>query len=335
MKPQESTPHISVVVLTHNRKKALEGCLASLFNQTYHADKFEIIVADDGSSDGTNALVEDLRKKHLNLKYVYQKNQGVAAARNAGIKNAAGEIIAFVADDYSLPPHYLSTVEQFFIDYPNAMIVRFKIIGSDDSFVGRAAQLHYQANFVKRADGYKFPETKHWLGELKKYLSKAEMKEEAIKPVNVEAAGAAAFKKEVFEHVGLFDPSLKRTEDSDIGIRLIKNGIEIYYNPHLSVIHKHSPLLRDQLKKFFWMGYHRYYYLKKYNPKAPLPFLLRLRHKMVGIFLAPFWIARQAENEKDFIPYLPIIYLLHTTSHIGFYSAAFGNVVFRRPGKPR
>lgn len=91
--------NISIVVPTYNRKEKLKVCLESLFRQDYPQENFEIIVVDDGSSDGTKEMVADLSKKRPNLKFVSQLHRGPAAARNLGIKEAGAEIVGFTDND--------------------------------------------------------------------------------------------------------------------------------------------------------------------------------------------------------------------------------------------
>jgi len=87
---------ISVIIPTFNRKKELIKALKSVLRQTY--SDFELLIIDDGSTDGTREKV----KKFLGdkrIKYFYQENSGVSCARNLGIKKAKGEYIAFLDSD--------------------------------------------------------------------------------------------------------------------------------------------------------------------------------------------------------------------------------------------
>lgn len=94
---------VSVVIPTYNRAGSLVRAVESVLTQTY--SELEVIVVDDGSTDDTAAVVENLQKHHgLRLKYVYQTNRGVSAARNRGINQASGEYISFLdSDDYIYP----------------------------------------------------------------------------------------------------------------------------------------------------------------------------------------------------------------------------------------
>ena len=91
---------VSAVVPTYNRKEDLKKCVMALVTQTYPQDKFEIIICDDSSIDGTKEVVDVLRSKNKNIHYLLSKeNLGPAHARNLGIEKAKGEIIAFTDDD--------------------------------------------------------------------------------------------------------------------------------------------------------------------------------------------------------------------------------------------
>jgi glycosyltransferase involved in cell wall biosynthesis len=96
-------PAVTVIIPTYNRQAFVVKAVNSVLNQT--SKDFEIIVVDDGSTDATRAVLEP----YLNqIKYVYQTNAGVSAARNAGIALATGEWIAFLDSDDEWAPHFLA-----------------------------------------------------------------------------------------------------------------------------------------------------------------------------------------------------------------------------------
>lgn len=92
-------PKISVIVPVYKTEKTVERCLQSIIRQTFH--DIEIIVVDDGSPDNAITIVGRLAEQDPRIKIIHQKNQGLGAARNTGIKNAEGSYIACVdSDDY-------------------------------------------------------------------------------------------------------------------------------------------------------------------------------------------------------------------------------------------
>jgi glycosyltransferase involved in cell wall biosynthesis len=105
-------PLVSVVVPVYNVAEFLGEALDSLFAQDY--EPFEVVVVDDGSTDGSGTIA----RSYPGVRYLRQENQGPAAARNAGIAAARGEIVAFAdADDVQLPTR-LSVQVGYLIEHP-------------------------------------------------------------------------------------------------------------------------------------------------------------------------------------------------------------------------
>ncbi len=88
---------ISVVVPVYNVKQYLDDCMHSIVNQTYK--NIEIILVDDGSTDGSGELCEEWKAKDSRIRVIHQENGGLSAARNTGIEAASGEYIAFIDSD--------------------------------------------------------------------------------------------------------------------------------------------------------------------------------------------------------------------------------------------
>lgn len=97
---------LSVVVTTYNRAPILEKALRALLNQE-STEPYEIVVIDDGSTDGTPELVRGLQADHSHLRYVAQSNQGRAIARNTGIREARGEFLCYVDSDVVVVPGFV------------------------------------------------------------------------------------------------------------------------------------------------------------------------------------------------------------------------------------
>lgn len=95
-------PLVSVIVPVHNGETYLEKCIESLENQTY--ENLEIIIINDGSTDGTGAVCVRLKKRFDNIHVIATEDAGVSAARNAGIRAAKGTYITFVDADDRLRP---------------------------------------------------------------------------------------------------------------------------------------------------------------------------------------------------------------------------------------
>jgi len=111
---------ISVVIVTRNRARYLEGCLKALRQLSRKPE--EIIVIDNGSSDETASVIEEFAGKNP-VRYIYEEQEGISRARNTGVKAATGEIVAFVDDDAMADPDWLSGIEAAFLENPEVGIV--------------------------------------------------------------------------------------------------------------------------------------------------------------------------------------------------------------------
>lgn len=105
---------VSVVIPTYNRAPYVTMAIESALAQSYQ--DYEIIVVDDGSTDGTRDVLEPYRDR---IRYMYQDNKGVSAARNTGIQEARGEWIAFLDSDDEWLPNKLEIQMKHIKNYPN------------------------------------------------------------------------------------------------------------------------------------------------------------------------------------------------------------------------
>lgn len=96
---------ISVIVPVYNVEKELPRCLESLLTQTY--SNFELLLINDGSSDGSPEIMEKYAEKDLRIRTLHKKNGGVSSARNRGLEQAKGEYVCFVDADDAVAPQYI------------------------------------------------------------------------------------------------------------------------------------------------------------------------------------------------------------------------------------
>lgn len=100
----EAAPLVSVIIPSYNRRESLLRTLDSLARQTYPSERVEMIVVDDGSTDGT---YETVAAAYPAVHLIGQANQGAAAARNAGVAQSRGDYLVFLDDDIVLHERYL------------------------------------------------------------------------------------------------------------------------------------------------------------------------------------------------------------------------------------
>lgn len=114
-------PTVSVIIPTYNRKESIRRTLASLSQQTLPVDRFEVIVVDDGSTDGTGTLAHD--SFPFTLCYVPQPNQGEIVARNTGAERSCGDLLVFLDDDIEVHSRYLEALASVHVSHRRAVVL--------------------------------------------------------------------------------------------------------------------------------------------------------------------------------------------------------------------
>lgn len=188
MNSPEDYPIVSVIIPTYNRFKLLQRAVASVLAQTYR--NFELIIVDDGSTDGTR---ERYKSEDLPIRYFWQERCGVSAARNKGIKEANGELIALLDSDDVWDREKLKVQVEYFRDHPDMMICQTQEI--------------WIRNGVRVNPRIKHRKPSGWI--FKECL-----------PLCVVSPSAVMMRKELFNKVGLFDERLPICEDYDLWLRV-------------------------------------------------------------------------------------------------------------------
>lgn len=174
---------VSVVIPVFNGEKFLREAVQSVLAQKY--SPLEIIIVDDGSTDGTAAVARSLPET---VRYLHQTNQGPAAARNRGIEHAQGSLIAFADVDDLWPEAKLELQLPYLIKDPAIEIV---------------------------------------MGRIQQVLLSGTQAEEFGEPAFSVNLGSAVIRKSVFERVGLFDETMRYSEDVDWFMRARESGAAI------------------------------------------------------------------------------------------------------------
>jgi glycosyltransferase involved in cell wall biosynthesis len=180
---------ITAVIPTYNYGRFVTQAVESALAQTY--GPVEVIVVDDGSSDDTR---EQLGPYADRVRYIYQDNQSVAAARNTGIQAARGDLIAFLDADDLWHPHKLELQMCYLADHPSV-----RLLAVDRLPVGAA----------------------NWpsLNGLAHLKARMITVEELVLQPHFAPSGVLV-RKECFDTVGFFDSSLRNAEDYDMWIRI-------------------------------------------------------------------------------------------------------------------
>ncbi|MBE9009339.1 glycosyltransferase [Pseudanabaenaceae cyanobacterium LEGE 13415] len=223
--PAEST--VSVIICTRDRPHALKDCLRSL--EALNPPPFEILVIDNApSSDATYQIVAQLP----NIRYVKEPQPGLSAARNRGIEESRGSIIAFTDDDVEVHPHWTAQLQQAFTD-PQILAVTGLVLPTQ---LETESQYLFEKSFGGFGQGYR---SKTFDSAFFQTMQKFGV------PVWRMGAGAnMAFRRSIFDKVGNFDPRLGAgrsgcSEDSELWYRILAAGGNCYYEPKAVVFHTH------------------------------------------------------------------------------------------------
>jgi glycosyltransferase involved in cell wall biosynthesis len=216
---------LSVVIPTFNRHQRLERVLDALESQTLLAEHYEVIVVDDGSTDGT---FEELgaRKSSFELRCFRQDNSGPALARNYGVKRATGELIVFLDDDVVPLPELLAEHAQSH----DAESGELAVIGPLQSLP------HYDAPWVA------------WEQEKLEWQYEAMTRGDFEPTFRQFWTGNASVAKRNVERAGFFDAEFLRAEDVELGLRLKECGVVFRFNPRAGGLH-HADRSLESWKK--------------------------------------------------------------------------------------
>lgn len=229
---QNRDEKIAVIICTRNRAEALNECLSSLTK--IKDENVEIIVVDNASeTDDTKTITQ----KFSNVKYVFEKRKGLDIARNTGALNASCDIIAYTDDDVKIPSNWISNIRSCFAD-PLTMAVTGIVLP-------HALQTFSQYIFEK---DWGF--NKGYIPVCFDHAYYLKYKDEGVPVWDVGAGANMAFRREAFNVAGLFDERLDVgaagcSGDSEIWYRILAEGWNCFYFPHLYVYHEH----RKEIKK--------------------------------------------------------------------------------------
>jgi len=218
MSKNENKYKISVVIPTLNRINTLQRALDSVINQTYKPS--EIIVVDNGSSDGT---LKFLREQYPKITILTENKIGVSSARNKGIKKSINQWIALLDSDDAWHPRKLE-IQTSMLD---SALKEYNLIHTDEVWFRNNKHIN-QMKKHKKQGGYIF----------ERCLSLC-----CISPSSV------LFKKNILDKVGLFDESLPVCEDYDMWLKICSSEEVLFAQDKLT--YKYGGH-KDQLSKSYW-----------------------------------------------------------------------------------
>lgn len=246
---------ISIIMPVRNEEACLGNLLRQLLAQEYDQDRYEILVLDGGSTDGTRQVVEELSAIHKNLRLLDNPRRWSSAARNIGVQVARGELVVIVDGHCEIPgDKYLRTLADAFersgadclgrpqpLEAPNPSRLERAIGLARASAIG-----HHPASYI--------------------YSS-----QERFVPAH---SVAVAYRRTVFDTVGLFDEGFDACEDVELNHRIDRAGLRCLLVPELAVSYRPRVTLRALFSQMIRYGRGRVRLLRKHRDTLTIRTLL-------------------------------------------------------------
>ena len=220
---------LSVILCTYNRERYIYNVLESIAAGGY--EDYEIVLVNNNSTDGTEGECQRFAKDHpeVTMRYCVEKQQGLSYARNRGIVESQGEVLVYVDDDAVVNREYLQTYAEFFNRNKEAVAAGGPITPRYDGCEEPSWMSHYTRQLVT--------------GELNLGSREREFPRGAFP-----GGGNAAYRKSVFDAVGLFNVELGRkgnsligAEEKDLFDKMTTRGMKFYYLPNAILYHLIPP----------------------------------------------------------------------------------------------
>lgn len=266
---------ISVILCTYNRCELLKKSVASILAQDCPHLRYELIIADNNSSDRTPQVCQSfIAQSPIPIRYIFVSEQGVSYARNAAIAQAQAPILAFFDDDVCASQGWLAAIKRAFDEHPEIDGIGGKVLP-------------------------------RWHGEPPAWLTRAHWAPLALqdygeRPVTVNkdnalclVAANLALRSRVFNRIGLFSPTLQRVrngigsmEDHELHQRLWEAGLQEMYFPDVMVT---AEVQADRLTKAYhrkWHKGHGHFYALMREPE--------LERSATRLFDVPAHLYKQA-----------------------------------------
>ena len=278
MEMKETLPFVSALLVTRNEKDYIRMSLMSLINQTYPKDKYEIVIIDGGSTDGTLDIIKDLQDKynteHFSIRVVPNPKKILATGWNIGIKSATGEYVV------RIDAH--STAEPDFIEKSVETMLRVDAVCVGGKLTSKS--LNGEDNVISYVLSSPFG-----VGNSSFRVSEEEG--------YADTAVYGLYKKDIFEKAGYFDEKMVRNQDIEMHSRIKKEGGKFYFNPAIKCTYYTRNTVKKMLKQAFGNGQWNMVLLKRgsgalsLRHMVPFAFVLSIIGAIALGFLHPiFWI---------------------------------------------
>lgn len=275
----EQLPFVSVLLVTRNEKSYIRMSLMSLIKQTYPKDKFEIIIADGMSDDGTLDVIKELQTRYnsdfFHISVIPNEKYILASGWNMGIKAAKGDYVVRIDAHAEAALDFIEkSVETMMV--VDAVCVGGKLtscsLNGDDNIISKILS----SPFGVGNSSFRVSDTTGY----------------------ADTAVYGLYRKSIFEEVGYFDETMVRNQDIELHSRIKKAGYNFYFNPEIQSTYYTRNTLKKMLKQAYGNGKWNMILLKKSSSAlslrhlVPFAFVGYLLLSVIGgVFYYPIWIA--------------------------------------------
>ena len=287
-------PLISIIIPCRNEEKFIGKCLNSILDQAYPKEKLEILLVDGMSTDKTREIINQYNKNSPFIQLIDNPYKVTPKAMNIGIKESRGDIIIFLNSHGVLDKEFLRWNVNYLEKIKGVDAVGGKLQAISESKELIPWAITFITDSIFGAGGIRYRQKK---------------KEGFVK----DTLPYCAYRRDVFQKIGLIDEELLRGQDAEFNLRLIKKGGKIYFTPKIkSYLYTRDTLIKLWRQQFQY-GYFKVKIAQKlgiglvFRQHIPALFVLSLiLSGIFGIFFQPF------------------CYLLFTT----FFSYLLLNIIF-------
>jgi glycosyltransferase involved in cell wall biosynthesis len=261
---------LSIVICTHNREHLAHDAVASVLEQDFPHDLYELLIVDNASTDHTRGMAQKLCEAHSNVRYIFESNLGLSHARNRGWLEASGEYVGYLDDDAKASAQWLS------IAYTIATNIR------PDAFGGP----YYAFYNVPKPKWYKDEYGSHVQDVISRPLHEGEYLVGGNMFIHREALRALDGFNSV---LGMQGKRIGYGEETYFfnRLRMIKQTAVLYYDPSMFIYHLVRPeklTLRGTPTRFFLSGFYHTKLVGFKGQRKGLKFLLLVMRTIFSIF---------------------------------------------------
>lgn len=248
---------VSVICPIRNEEKYINACLQSLVEQSFDQDKMEILVVDGMSDDRTREIVREFQGKYDNIKLFDNPQMIVPSALNLGISSAAGKYILRMDGHAKAAPDYVARCVEA-LESNDAAGVGGPIISVNDSDTGKAIALAMSSPFG---------------------VGNSRFRTSGNEECFVDSVAFPAYKRDIFDKVGLFDEELVRCQDDEFNFRIRHFGGKILLTPKIKSWYYPRSGFKKLWQQYYGYGFWKVRILQKHF------WMMRLRHFVPAAFV--------------------------------------------------